>query len=256
MSLTLPPARNYSSPVASYVSNLFLPPIEGNRYVPIEILWASMGGPNNCVAINLYGGGAQTTLSQIISLSVDNSLCGADIQFLFPDSGQTYTVPAYEPAVVFPVTTNATNFYVLAEFGEEPIDITRFAILNYLAPPSAVPSTREQVASSSSNLALASTSTDTQLIATGITGTLELISLRAALISGVAGGWSNSFFMNDGDGKRLASGVMSGNNTALNVTLIDLPDVNIRFHNGVTLTQSAGVAITGFLAYNLLYRTP
>jgi hypothetical protein len=256
MSLMIPPAKNYPGPLIFLRSIIDKAPVEGNRMVPIEIDWGAMGGPNNCVAFNLSQLGP-LDFSQIVAISIDNSACGSDIQFIFTDSAQTYTVPAYAPSTTFEVFTNTLSFYVVAEFGEEPIDISRFAILNFLPPPFAIPATREQQAAVASNINITGAGS-TQIIPSTVTGTIQTITVDAAFVTAAAAG-ASTIFIQDGDGKTLAGGTIAGSTAQSSSQLIiDLPDINLRFHNGVSLNQFGAwtPSAAAFLTYNIIYRTP
>jgi hypothetical protein len=217
-----------------------------------EIDWGAMGGPYNCVDFNLYGGAAQT-ISQIISLSVDNSYSGADVSFIFPDTGQTYLVPAYTPQCVFPVFTNTTNFYASSP-NALASDVTRFAIHNDLPPPVSVPITQLQQSVSALSIGVAVGST--QLIGTGVSGTIEGFSVNF-MVPVAAASFNQLFQLKDGTGAVIWGANAGGNSgSTVNALLVNQTSVNKRFSNGVVLVQTGGT-VTGAVAdANLYYRTP
>jgi hypothetical protein len=75
------------------------PPREGDRFVNAEIDWGSPGLSGvHCVQF-LLSGNSPVAFSQIVAISVDNSRCGSDVDFIFPDSGFLLTVPAFNQGV-------------------------------------------------------------------------------------------------------------------------------------------------------------
>ncbi len=148
MPISIPPAIKYPNPLASLPDywQQDRPPVEGPRQIPVEILWGTMGGSGSqkCIAFNGYGGGqgSANAFSRINALSVDNSACGCDVQFIFTDTSQTITIPAYSPYIVIPVFTNRVDFYVLTKGTVLSDDQTRFSVHNTLPPPIAVPTTQ------------------------------------------------------------------------------------------------------------------
>jgi len=256
MPITVPPAVNYPGPLIYLRSQLFNPPPEGNRMIPVEIDWGEMGGANNCVAFNLSQLGP-LDFTQIVALSVDNSECGADIQIVFTDSAQTYSVPAYAPSTTFEVFTNSLSFFVLAEYGEESVDITRMAILNYLPPPFAIPATREQNNVTGANINITGAGS-TQVIPTGTTGTLEAMTIQATIVTASAAG-ASTCYLQDGTGKLCGVATIASSTGMSQSTLIlNLPECNIRFSNGLSLYQTGGwtPSAASFFTYNILYRSP
>lgn len=253
MSLLIPAAVNYPSPLPVVPARYGNEPSEGRKFVPVEIDWSTMGGANNAVSFSLYQNAAQI-LSQICAFSVDNSECGSDIQIIFTDSGQTYTVPAYEPASVFPVFTNQINFYVIAE-GEVTNDVTRFAILNFNPMPSSITPTEHQNVASLASGAFDGASTY-QLIANTVTGTLESLLVN---VSGLAGGASFGYGISiqDGTGAVIASGTVNASSgQAFNVNPIELGMFNVRFKQGIKVILSGGPGSEGTISVNAYYRIP
>ena len=255
MSLIIPPAKNYQSPLVSIPNNLMKTPPEGAQMIVCEIDWGAMGGPSNCVYLNLQNNAAMN-FSQITALSVDNSQCGADIQFLFPDTAETLSIPAYSPKVICPVFTNQTQFYILAPMAQTT-DKTFFSILNTLPPPIAVPTTQEQNVAANNSISIISSGSPgtTQIVPAGVNGTLE------GLFVGWTMGGSTATYMQwqlvDG-----ASNVVAGNQATLGAgqgsgTGFDLTDLRVRFVNGLKINwTSQNVGYTSFLAVNAYYRTP
>lgn len=261
MALTVLPAVNYQSPLNAVPTRVGAEPKEGRKIIPVEIDWGTMGGPNNTVSLNLQNN-ATLEFSQIIALSVDNSQCGGDIQFIFPDTTVTLTIPAYSPATIVEVFTNQTQFYV-TNLGEETEDITRFSILNFLPPPIAVPTTQEQTVGSSAGISSASgTGGATVLLASTINGTIKNIFINWFTRTTASANWSIS----DGTGKVIATGEVLGGQTEAGgtpsiqdfaVTVLDWQDISVRFQGGLNFNiGSPSSAGPSFFNVALLYRTP
>lgn len=254
MSLQIPPSANYRSPLITLPSRWNNPPIEGTRFVPAEILWSTMGGTGQSVQMNLSGLGAQT-FTQIVSLSVDNSQCGADVVFIFPDTQQTYTVPAYSPNDVFPVFTGTTQFYIKAVGQLAPADVTRFAVHNSLPPPISIPVTAAQQVAALNSIPLTGAGS-TLILAATIDGTFENLAVSVAVPNAPAV-FNIGLLFEDGLGQDLASVNVAGNAAStINATILNLSMVSKRFRNGMTVTQSGGPNSGGTLSINLFYRTP
>jgi len=256
MPINLPPAVNYQSPLVAVPTRYGQDPREGPKLIACEINWATMGGAGQCVNFNLQN---NTTLefSQIVALSVDNSQCGADIQFVFPDTTETTTIPAYSPKTIIPVFTNQTQFFCLAQ-GALASDVTRFSIHNSLPPPIAVPTTQHQNVAANGGLNVINVAS-TQLIPTGINGTLEDIYGYYPASSSSAG--AATWQLVDGASNVIAAGQIttSGSSTPSSAsTFISLTNCAIRFTNGVkfqilTSTMVSGAAVA---SVTLGYRVP
>ena len=255
MALQVPAAKNYASPLVAVPVRWTLPPREGPKMIVCEIDWGTMGGPNNCVAVNLQNNAA-LEFSQIVALSVDNSQCGADVQFVFPDTAETLTVPAYNGKVIVPVFTNQVQFFVAAGIDSqvvEPADVTTFSIHNSVPPPIAVPPSAEQNIANVNAVDMGTAST--QLIPAGVNGTLTGAQLSLAMNATNSG--SGTWSLQDGTGKVIAQGgvqVSSGNK--YNLTLISQPNMNVRFTNGVKLVCTQTAVLGGTISGNLYYRIP
>lgn len=244
MGLNIPPAVNYQNPMNSVPALFAKTPPEGARLVPVEIDWVAMGGPNDCVAINLFGQAA-ATISQIVALSIDNSNCAVDVTFAFPDTSQTYVIPAFEPSITLPVFTNATNLFVYAP-GASDSDFTRFAILNTMPPPLAAPLSVEQQIEVFDDVPVASG--NTQIIANTLDGVIQAIDVSFQF---VATACNVKWQLADGNGKVLAGGQAGATpipNTNAYVKSFNMSGLNIRFSNGVVFTQTVSGSGTSALA--------
>ncbi len=256
------PAKNYQSPGVPVKSSFGASPNEGPQIVDLRIKWGSAndGGTNNTVAVDLSNRGP-LDFTIIQSMAVDNSRSGADVQFVFQDTGETISVPAYTPYTVYPVFTNRVTFIVQAPDALST-DITNVIVANYVMPQIAVPTTQEQ------NYAVAdaidiSTSGSQQLIAatnadgSDLNGTLE----NAFFFLSLIGSSSNpkiSWQLTDGNSNIIAGGSGAINSTAfINGPAYQLTDGHIRFQKGLSLTWTSTNVVAGsVLSANLYYRTP
>jgi hypothetical protein len=254
MSISIPPAKNYSSPMVALSAIMRKDPVEGDQFIPIEIDWGTMGGPNNCVSLNTFAL-AQGTFSQIVALSIDNSACGSDLEFIFPDSSQTYRVPAYTPVAVFEVVTNQTQFYVQA-LDPSSADITRFAILNFLPPPIVLPVTQAPQSAAAFGAISATVAATTQIVSAGNDGRVEVLSIIANLNNGSSG--STAYKLQDGDGNILNEGQVysqTGNNQ--NVICFQASSLDLPFYNGLQFVVQPGTGIASGSTFilNAAYRS-
>lgn len=237
MSIKVPVAVNYQTPmnfIAAKWTNESPP--EGPALVPIDIDWASMGGPNNCININLFGQSAET-LSQIVALSVDNSDCAVDVRYIFTDTAQTYTVPARQGITTFPVFTNGTQMFVEAD-GAAAGDETRFSIHNLMPPAVSVPLSVELEAVVFNAIPVATG--NTQLIAPGTDGIVQGLIVT---FQWTATTCNDAWTIQDGNGTVLAGGQDAASDVAnSNVKTIGamLTGLNLRFVNGLKFVQNIG----------------
>lgn len=251
--ITVPNSVPYrGDKLISMNSNLYHEPAEGRRMVPLQITWSdAQSGPQRCVEVNL-GAIEQLSLSQLTACAYDNSQCGSDVLLIFPDSGQTYQVPAYAPQTVVPVFTNATRFYVSCPKGL-PSHTTNLTLLNYIPPTVAVPVVLEQQIATGNNIATGVGAT--QIVPAGQDGTVQSLHLFSQMQGAANANYVMDF--EDGDGTVLA-GVQWRDilNSAQNLKLIDMDGIALRFHNGLKLNQTVAPGVNNFLSYNICYRTP
>lgn len=247
MSLLIPPAVNYPSPLTQIPSRMQDEPKNGRKQIPAEILWGTMGGPSNCVSFNTQNNATQN-FEQITTLKVDNSLCGADVVFIWPDVADTITVPAGTPYALVPVLSNQLQFFVSgpqAKLG----DITRFQLLNYQVPPADIPATVESQSSSTGAITIAGGAGGPIILAPAtVSGTLETLQLN---ISNPAAGASQTVVsVADGAGRTLINGWNIGV-PAIGfawLKVIDLNALNWRFTNGLVMSFIAGGGAGAFIA--------
>jgi hypothetical protein len=257
MAIVIPgTAVNYPNALLAVGLNFNNAPKEGPRSLPAEIDWGSMGGADKIVSMNAQVAGGTIQLSQICAIHVDNSGCGSDIQFVFTDTQETYTVAAYEPYALFPVFSKSLQFYVIAGINGQVVetnDTTRFSLFNFVPPPVVLPLSQEQNFASVTGIDFGTAST--QLIPTGINGTLEDVYLSLALASTNTG--SATFILQDGAGNNIAQGmVQTSSGDKINPVLLQLNDVRVRFTDGIVILCTQSVTLGGTISGNLYYRTP
>lgn len=256
MSITLPAQTvAFQSPILSLPARWdrsdqsYIPPPEGSRFVPFEIDWQSYSA-GGAVACNVYGNQPNAQLSRIVALSVDNVDCGSDVQFIFPDTAEVLTVPAYAGGV-FPVFTGATNFYVVAP-NAVLSDVTRFKAHNTLPPPVALEKTEYQDKIVVTAINLAATAI-TQIIPISISGTLNGISVSLTAqetTSGLAGVLLQDAVPNDLWGGNICSAGAGANVMAC------LTGLKIRFIDGVKFNVTNSTIASGSAWVSLYYQVP
>ena len=257
MTITVPPTVPYQSPlnpIPTYLADATgNPPPEGCQLVPCEIDWGTMGGANNACSLNVQNN--QTlNFSRICALKVDNSQCGSDVLFIFPDTSEVLTIPAYSPATIFTVFTNMTQFSVSAPNAESE-DVTRFILLNFVPFPASVGVSTEQETAVFGNIA-ATGAASTQLVPAGINGRVEAVFVAFQIPTG--GGDIAQFVIEDGNGNVIVGGqVQSSAGGAMNPTPISINPMLVRFFNGLKFViVSSDLPATSTASVNVLYRTP
>lgn len=245
MPLTIPPFVQYQSPIVPLRGLWNNRPPEGDYFVNVECDWL-VSPPGNAVQFQ-FAGNSPVALSQIAALCVDNSRCGSDVAFIFPDSGWQLVVPANDQ-VIAPVFTNALMFYASAPSSRAG-DVTIFQVLNSIPPPIPIQGALSQNSQTAVGIPL--TNGNTQIIPTSVSGTLNGFQLTIAyneaaasalniiLFDSVGELWGGSFILPAGEG-----------------TLpISQTGLNLRFRGGVYVAINSSTA-TGSLVVNLYYVTP
>lgn len=250
----IPAAMNLSSNVIAIPSRLFSEPPEGRRSVTQIIDWAvPIARGLTAVHSNLQDN-STLKFSQICGIIVDNSDCGSDLDFIFPDTDVTISIPAYTPYTVLQVLTNQVMFYTVAA-GVIPGDITRFSILNYAPAPVAVPISIQQLSANFGSIPITGADA-TQIVAAGINGSLRGLSISAVWNS-AAVQFNNLFTLTDGAGSDLWQGNIAGPTpSSANYLMVDLSNLSVRFLDGLQLRQQGGSVVGGTLDVNLYYRVP
>lgn len=253
--VSIPPAMSIGHIPPMIPSIMFKAPKEGPGAITFNVDWSiPIARSLDAVSINLQN---QSTLefSQICGLIVDNSECGSDLDFIFPDTDVTVSIPAYAPYTVVQVNTQQVQFFVR---GLEIIDgdLTHFSVLNYAPSPIAVPITVQQQTASVGSIAIDG-ATSTPIIAAGTNGSLRGINVNVAWRTSLVD-FNNLLKLIDGAGNIIWQGNIAGQNadeTAL-AALADLSNLNVRFVDGVSLDQSGGSTVGGTIDVNLYYRVP
>jgi hypothetical protein len=240
--LTIPAFDQYQQPLIPLRGLWNTPPKEGDRMVTAEIDWL-VTTKSNAVQFSLSGN-SPVSLSQIVALGVDNSRSGADVAFVFPDSGSQLVVPAHTQ-VIAPVFTNALMFYASSPAAIAG-DIVCFQIFNSMPPP--VPITPSSAQNHAGLTGASVVNGSTPLIGAGINGTLNTVSIT------IAGGTTGQLDISlvDGTGRSLFINTFSlPDNTAFN-----LSGIAVRFVNGLNLVVSFSTAAAGTIVANVYYSIP
>lgn len=233
-------------------------PKNGPQCVPAEIDWGSMGGTSHVVGFNIGNAGGTRAFEDICALHVDNSGCGSDVQFIFTDTQETYTIPAYAPYVLIPIFTKSLQFYVVAGIDSEVVesnDTTRFSLFNFVPPPVTVPLSEEQDLASVGGIDMGTAST--AIIPAGINGTLEDVWLFVAMNATNSG--NGTWKLQDGAGTPnvIAQGALAVSaGGKYNITLLQLQNVKVRFTNGLNLVCTQTAVLGATIQTNVYYRTP
>ena len=235
-------------------------PVNGPQCIPAEIDWGSMGGTSKVVGFNIGNAGGTRAFTDLCALHVDNSECGADIRFIFTDTQETYTIPAYTNYALVPVFTKALQFYVVSQIdGEivEAADTTRFSMFNFVPPPVVIDPSKEQESASFAAID-ATTVANTQLVPAGVSGTIQNINVFNQFFGGT--GNYGQWIIQDGDGRTFfgGRGSSAGVNMNSNTMALDLNEIDVRFNNGLkfVIQIASGLPANSSYSVNLLYRVP
>lgn len=253
MPLVLPPYVPYQGTPVQTPGTWNRKPREGDKQIQMEFDWSTQGGPNNCIYNNLSSGNV-VPISQIAALAVDNSHCGVDVLFLFPDTGFKLNVPAFGGGV-FQVFTNATAFYALAQ-GAGGNDNTVVMVLNSLPPPISIQPTEEQTIASVSGVSLTANATTT-LVAAGVNGAIEAFDIGCAVDTGGAGEIAVLSLV---DGSTppvtLWQTPLSLPASTFQTIRFTLSGIRARFFNGLSIKVASTSIATGNASVNIYYGTP
>lgn len=246
MSQTIPPFAQYQQPMFPLRGLWNAVPAEGDKFVSVYLDWSTI----NASAVQFaLAGNSPVAISQIVALVVDNSRCGADIDFLFPDSGFVLSVPAYNGGV-FPVFTNALMFYAVASQAPGSSGITVFQILNSMPPP---------VAIAPSSIQNSVTETGVPLHTVGNTYVPVLPAPTSGRLTGFQISWSNSTDTSptanldiiDGTTAIKWAGTIEGTSGQMTVN-----NMNVRFSGGLQLGILGSDYSSGTLFITLFYTSP
>jgi hypothetical protein len=243
MPLSIPAFDQYQSPMFPLRGLWNSAPPEGDKFVNVEIDWL-VTTKSTAVQFSLSGN-SPVSLSQIVALSVDNSRSGADVDFIFPDSGFVLTVPAHNQLVA-PVFSNALMFYASAPAAIAG-DVTIIQILNSMPPPVPIAPSVQQNHAGIAGITIANGTT--VVVPAGVNGTLNTISLT---VSGSAAGVAQ-LALTDGTGKSVW--VANVQTAAGSSTPIAASGLAVRFVNGLNLVIT-GATAAGAIVGNVYYSVP
>lgn len=244
MPQTIPPFVQYQEQMVPLRGLWNTAPAEGEYFVNFFIDWGSYNSKAVQVTV---AGNSPVALSQIVCLVVDNSRCGSDIDFLFPDSGFSLTIPAHNGGV-FPVLTNALMFYAVG-MGAGQGDTTVFQALNSMPPPVMIQPSETLNNVSESGIPLTqSTNAYITLLPATASGLLTGFAIQA--VGGETTSTANLDLV-DGTGKILWAGGIYQQPEQINVS-----GLNVRFHGGIKIGILGSDFGAGTLFVNLYYTTP
>lgn len=251
----IPASMNLGQLPTAIPSIMYKEPKEGHKSVAYDIDWArAIARGVDTVFINMQDGGT-LEFSQICGLIVDNSNCGSDLDFIFPDTDVVISIPAYAPYTCLQINTQQVQLYVRA-LQPLAVDRTDFMVLNYAPMPVAVPITRQQQIASIENETLDGVSI-TDIVLPGVSGTIQNLQLNVAFPQPSVS-FNNLLEIIDGDGSVVWAGNVAAQDTSdgLTTALAALNGVSIRFNNGIRLRQIGGFAPGGTLNVIVYYLTP
>lgn len=252
MPLTIPPFVAYQAPLIPVATRWRTRPPEGDKLIACEIDWGVTAPVNLAVQFALNAGPVE--FSQLVAFSVDNGRNGADVDFIFPDTGKQLTIPAYSQGV-YPVFTNAMTFYVLS-VGAAAGDVTVFECLNSVPPPVSVLPSAEQSHAGSGSVSLNANSS-TPILPAGTTGTLQTVSLVLNIQTGASPAFQAvTVTLQDGTGTILWQQGFQYAASTTTVLPINQTGLRLRFVNGLNLVISGTTMTAGAVTANLYYSTP
>lgn len=253
MALIIPPAKNYQSPMIVRPEKWMLTPPEGPVQIPMEIAWGTDASTGMAVSCDARGVNPPSTFSQIAALTVDNSQCGADVTFQFPDTGQSYVVPAYQCVPALPVFTSGTFFYVYAP-NALSTDMTVFSVHNTMPPVLDLPKSEFQSSLVATNQPLSTTNTVN--LSTKVSGTIADIVIVAAFIPSAAA--DVTVAIEDGNNNVIAFVTLaSASAVNFNGQVFSTEGLNVRFQNGLkSIVTVISGAPAGVVNPHVYLRTP
>ena len=252
MSLVIPTnIKPYTQPLSVFPARTFVQPAEGRYVIPIELDWDGSGAAFD---VNIAGKTTQP-FSKIVMLDVDNTECGADVTFFFPDTMDTLQVPA-GTAGLFPVFTNGLLFYAAAT-ASLASDVTRLRVLNFWTTPLSNP--LPQYHSYAGQTGVNPVTGTAGIIAASASGTLVAYDCFISLIAGAGLGNLLVQLVDHHTGGAIdqayielpANGVFNGIGFSLGGSVI-------RYAAGIDLSLTAGgVAFAGGgVSVSVKYRNP
>lgn len=250
LSLIIPPFSQFQGQLIPLRGLWNSAPLEGDRFINAEIDWITATGGLQAIQLAV-GGNSPVALSQIAALFVDNSRCGSDVSFLFPDSGFELVVPAHSQ-VLSPVLSNALQFYAIAKNAAAG-DVSILQILNSVPPP--IPITPSTLQSTAFATAVTFAAGNTQIVPVGVNGTLEYISINLDVqTAGTAG--AVDIVLLDQTHTLWSVPINLPINSTANLPF-NVGPLNVRFTGGIVFTIGPVTGFTGnFASVSLYYSTP
>lgn len=253
MPLTIPPFSQFQGVLVPLRGLWNKAPQEGDRFINAEIDWVTVNPPGGGPQAQQFsvGGNSPVSLSQIAALYVDNSRCGSDVSFLFPDSGFELVVPAHSQ-VLAPVLSNALMFYAVTKSAFLG-DVTVLQILNSIPPPIPItPSTLQSQAFATSIVLAAG---NTQLVPVGVNGILEYATINIDMqTAGTAG--AVTLTLSDQTHTLWQTALTLPINSSANLP-INVGPLNVRFAGGIVFSIGPVTGFTGnFISVGVYYSTP
>lgn len=218
-------------------------------FISCEVDWG-VTTPADAPAVQCaLSGNSPLNFSQIVALAIDNGRCGADVQFVFTDSGFILNIPAFNQGI-YPVFTNALMFYVVASQAGLG-DTTSFQILNSMPPPVQISTTQEVNQDAAPGVSL-TTASNTPIIGPPTSGTVSSFNL---IVESSSTG-TVTIELVDGNGTELwGSPFTLVADTTIPITVGGL---HVRFFNGLYLRVVSPSGVTGpaSVSVNVYYGVP
>lgn len=255
MSFTIPPNSPYPGPSYAIPSRETSEPAEDPQYIPLELDWSIAPFSQNsppCTSVNIAQISTQP-FSQLCMIEVDNTECSVDVQFLFPDTKMTKTVPAGTTARMA-APTSGLQFYIACVQAAIAGDITRVLLMNYYSRPEDIPKTEFTTALAAGSVSVTANGT-TPILASG-NGILAALVVSQVLVTAGASSGSANVQLQDGTGAVLANLVAGAPpSTQVPPTMIfAAAPYNVRFQNGLKIVVSGSNNLTnGVLVVNGAY---
>jgi hypothetical protein len=248
MPLIIPPFTQFQGSLFPLRGLWNKKPVEGDRLISAEVDWGGYP-PGQGVQFALSGN-SPVSFSQIVALTVDNSRCGSDVQFVFSDSGYMLNVPSHCQGV-FPVFSNGLSFYIIG-LNTSASDVTCVLIHNSMPPPIAMLPTDSQSTAAISNV-VASNGTFAIIPAT-VNGTLNGASIVVNAYVVSTPPQALLLTLVDGRNVTIWSSVVTV--AAPAVVSVPLTGINVRFFQGLSIRISSDTITSANLNANVYYTVP
>lgn len=243
MPLIIPAFDQYQAPIVPLRGLWNAAPKEGDQMVNCEVDW--LVTTKQTAVQFAFSGNSPVALSQIVALAIDNSRCGADVAFQFPDSNWELVVPAHNQ-LVSPVFTNALMFYANAPKAAVG-DMTVFQVFNSMPPPVPIPGADAQNIAAPAGLPFGNGTTP--VVPASVNGTLNSIAGNFVISTA---GEAAELLLIDGTGRTLAYFFAEG----AGPTPLTASGLSVRFQGGISCVISGSNVTAGGISLNLYYTTP